>query len=67
MGPQYLDHYGEINFKNGTTGDTGTLKLIEGSSDASFQLKGFVKDKQETQYCIIQSKWNSEISITVTE
>ncbi|CAD8077046.1 unnamed protein product [Paramecium primaurelia] len=65
MGPQYLDHYGEMKFKNEVTGDTGILKLIEGSSEASYELKGFVKDKLGTQYCTIQGKWNSEISITV--
>lgn len=37
-----------MKFKNEVTGDTGTLKLIEGSSEASFELKGFVKDKLGT-------------------
>jgi hypothetical protein len=48
MGPQYLDHYGEMKFKNETTGESGVLKLSEGSSEASFEMKGFVKDKNGT-------------------
>lgn len=29
IGTQYLDHYGEMIFKNESTGDTGLLKLTE--------------------------------------
>lgn len=43
MGKQYLDHYGEMKFKNEKTGETGVLKLSEGSSEPSFELKGQIK------------------------
>lgn len=55
IGQQYLDHYGEMQFRNDTTGDTGVLKLTEKgwNGGGAYQLSGFVKNKAGQQCCTI--------------
>jgi len=63
----YLDHFGEMAFKNETTGVNGVLNLKEKatwSDKGQYEISGWVKDKNKKTLYTLAGHWNDKLTAT---
>lgn len=63
MSSPYLEHTGDLDIKNETTGETSTIAFKEGSffgGEASRgYVEGFIEDKDKKRLCKLSGRWSN--------
>ncbi|EAS03630.2 oxysterol-binding protein (macronuclear) [Tetrahymena thermophila SB210] len=70
VGSMYIDHFGQMEFKNYTTGVYGQLNLKEKSAwsnSGQFEVEGWVKNKDGKSLYSLKGKWNEDLKCTNLE
>ncbi|EAS03629.2 oxysterol-binding protein (macronuclear) [Tetrahymena thermophila SB210] len=70
IGQIYLDHFGEMEYKNYTTGVNGILTLKEKgmfSDKGQYEIDGWVKNKDGKVLYTLKGKWNEDLKCTNAE
>ena len=63
LGTMYVDTYGEMSFKNYSTGDTAliTFKLKGWTGRNAFEANGVIKDANGNERYLLDGKWNKNL------